>query len=121
MPTIQDILTKRDEAVRSISARILAAGALKNAGAEGMEPVIRNLEDQRDAILAQALASILSSAELTTAIDIIKNATDRMNATAAQMVDAATFLAKIAGFLGDGKKVVDALQKLAPKPKNPNP
>ena len=110
MTTVNDIIAQRDVAVGIIVKQIIAANDFKNAGAQGMDDRINTLEQQKEAIAAQAYQAALDDPSMTQALAALKAATQHMNAVASNMVTATTFIANLSGFLTAASKIIPILQ-----------
>ncbi len=110
MATIKDIKDQKDKAVAILNQKIEDAGNWLNQGKKGMRKALDNLENERDAVLQQAVSQAFSSDELAAALEALKGLTKDMNDVAQKMIDATTFIANVAS-LGTKAQAVAGVLK----------
>ena len=105
MPTtIDDIIAARNAAVNILDQEIQDALAKQNAAASDAEAdrfnaPIHQLMEQRVAVFAQAANDAMNSAEMMTALDVLRGLTSQMNTIAAKMGSVAGFFQNVANFI----------------------
>jgi hypothetical protein len=113
MSTIDDINAARDAALQTLQQKIDDATNLRNGGATGLDATIVSLRDQRTALATQAYEAALSDPEMIAALAALKAASAEMDAVAAKMVSATTFITNVASLGTATNKVVSALKGTA--------
>ena len=110
MPSLDDINAERDAAMAILDLKAQAANDLKNTGAPGMSETIDALVEQRAAVALQAYEGALDAPALAQALAVLRAATADMNAVAARMISATTFISNLASLGTAANKVVSALK-----------
>ncbi|MDP1962796.1 MAG: hypothetical protein Q8K93_11420 [Reyranella sp.] len=114
MPPIDpqtEIDAEKEKAVAILDQKIIDAIKLQNAtGAPEMPAVINDLMTQRTTIFVQHYIGSMHHPDMLKALAIMKAATTDMTNVAATMKKVADYVAKVAGLLSGGAKVVTGLK-----------
>lgn len=106
-----DIDAEKQIALNILDQKIIDAINLKSSsGASEMPSVIHDLMEQRTKIYVQDYVGALNSPDMLKALAIMKAATTDMTNVAATMKQVADYVAKVAGLVSGGAKVVTGLK-----------
>lgn len=115
LTTIDAIRAQRDISLAALKEKIDGALAHRKSGKKNMQPVIDDLEDQREEVRHAAVKDAADTDELKAALKALKTATKQLVDKANEMKTATEYIKKVAELATKTQGVVSTIKDVVNK------